>query len=565
MHLLRALLYLRFMSLRNVLRSRLRRLRQPKYLLGAIAGGGYFWFFFFRGLASSGNPGELWSIMFGENRAEIALSFGLTLFILSIWVTPSDQPGLAFSEAEVAFLFPAPLARRQLIHYKLIDGLLTSLFGALFFTLLSGGLRLGWIGALRHLGSWWSLNANLALHQSVAALAIARLSSFGLRTAWRRTLLLGGGALLVIAVIVVARKSGLASLSWLLWPARLAVRPFLADSLGLYFLALAPAAGLVALQYFLVHRMESPFEEASIVRARKTGEMVARIRAGKGVNFGGTKTKAQRASFRLGDRLPVEAAFLWKNLMAAPAYINRRLFLGLAAIIFLGFTWLKNNPEIDGPKIAAVTAFIALVFLGYVLIFGPHLARNDLRGDLLNADMLKAYPLPGWRIVLGGLLAPTVILTGVAWLLLLAAALGLTPPSGKVLWLTPQLRVVAVSALAVIMPALCSVQLLVPNAATLLFPAWAQTSRNMSGGMDVLGQRLIFFAGQLICLVFALLPAAVLAGGTIFLTQWLIGLSAAVVLAVVPVLVVFAGEVWLGVRWLGPKFERLDISSELRP
>ena len=109
-------------------------------------------------------------------------------------------------------------------------------------------------------------------------------------------------------------------------------------------------------------------------------------------------------------------------------------------------------------------------------------------------------------------------------------------------------------AVAIIMPALCAVQLLVPNAATLIFPAWSQTSRNMGGGMDVMGQRLIFFAGQLICLILALLPAVILGGGTIFLTQWLIGLPAAIALAVVPVLGVFVIELWLGVRLLGPRF-----------
>ena len=118
---------------------------------------------------------------------------------------------------------------------------------------------------------------------------------------------------------------------------------------------------------------------------------------------------------------------------------------------------------------------------------------------------------------------------------------------------------------AIIMPALCAVQLLVPNAATLIFPAWSQSSRNMSGGMDVMGQRLIFFAGQFVCLVVALLPALIIGGGTIFLTQWLVGLPVALILAVLPVLAVFAGELWFGVWLLGPRFERLDISAELRP
>ncbi len=564
MPVLRALLYLRLTSLRNKVRSQLRRLRQPKYLFGAIAGAAYFWFFIFRRPFSQGGANRAFEVMLAPGTLEAIAAVVLTLFLILIWVTPGDDPGLAFSEAEVAFLFPAPLARRQLIHYKLLDGLLMSFLGAVFFMLIAGGWNTSVVGALRKLGAWWSLNANISLHQTLAALTIARLSRFGVRAGLRRMLILAGLVLLLVAVFVVTIKSGAASAEWLLWPARLAVRPFLADSPGSYLLALCPAFGLVAVQYLLIHRMESPFEEASITLAQKRGEAIARMRAGKFVAFAGKK-KAKSGPFRLGDRLPVEAAFLWKNLMAAPRWLNRKVFLIAAALIGFGLTWLQHRPDFDGPKIAGAVAFIALALLAYLLVFGPQLARNDLRGDIINADMLKAYPLPGWRIMLGSLLAPTVILTGIAWLLLLTAGLGLVPPPGKTLWLTPQLRLVAGIATALIMPALCAVQLLVPNAATLLFPAWSQTTRNMGGGMDVLGQRLIFFAGQLVCLLVALLPALVLGGLTIFLTQWLIGLPAAIALAVVPVLAVFALELWLGVRLLGPRFERLDISSELRP
>ena len=567
MHVLRALLFLRLTSLRNKVWSQVRRLRQPKYLFGAIAGAAYFWFFIFSHAlkgGKGGGPNRAFDAMLAPAHLELIAAIVLTLFLTLIWVTPGDNPGLAFSEAEVAFLFPAPLARRHLIHYKLLDGLLMSLLGAVFFTLIAGGWASGWVGALRKLGSWWSLNANLALQQTAAALTVARLSRLGLTAGRRRVLIIVGLIAELTAIILFAIHSGLASVEWVLWPARLAVRPFLADSLGSYLLALCPAFGFVALQYFWIHRMETPFEEASIALAQKRGENLARMRTGRLVRFGG-KAKAKSGPFRLGDRLPVEAAFLWKNLMAAPSYCNRKVWLGAAVIIYAGITWLKSRPNVESPLIASVIGGISLALLAYLLVFGPQVARNDLRSDIINADMLKAYPLPGWRILLGSLLAPTVILTGVAWLFLLAAGLGLVPPAGKALWLTPQLRIVAGIAAALIMPALCAVQLLVPNAATLIFPAWSQTSRNMGGGMDVMGQRLIFFAGQLLCLILALLPALVLGGGTIFLTQWLIGLPAAIALAAVPVLAVFILELWFGVHFLGPRFERLDISSELRP
>ena len=46
-----ALFYYELCSRWNRLRTRLRRLRQPKYLVGALVGGLYFYTYFFRGLA----------------------------------------------------------------------------------------------------------------------------------------------------------------------------------------------------------------------------------------------------------------------------------------------------------------------------------------------------------------------------------------------------------------------------------------------------------------------------------------------------------------------------------
>lgn len=565
MPVLRALLYLRFTTLRNRAWSQVRRLRQPKYLFGAMAGAAYFWFFLFSAARNGrAGPDQALAAMGASGTVEVIAAVVLTLFLALIWAVPGNDPGLTFTEAEVAFLFPAPFARRQLIHYKLLDGVLMSLLGALFLMIVAGGWKYGVVGALGRLGAWWSLNANLTLHHIVAALAIGRLSRLGFSAALRRVAIIAGLGAAVAVILAVAHESGPAALEWLLWPARLAVRPFLADSAGGYLLALVPAAGLVALQYLVIFRMEAPFEEASIALAQQRGESLARMRTGKLTAFSG-QSKARAAPFPLGDRLPVEAAFLWKNLMAAPSYCNRRVLLVFVLLISAGLTWLQSRPDFDGPIIALVVAAIALALLVYLLVFGPQVTHNDLRGDLAHADMLKAYPVPGWRIVLGSLLAPTVNLSAVAWLFLLAATLGFVPPPGQALWLTPQLRLTAALAFAVIVPALCAVQLLVPNAATLLFPAWAQTSRNLSGGMDVLGQRLILFAGQLVCLVAALLPAFLLAGATIFLTQWLIGLPAAIAVAVIPVLGTFAVELWVGVWLLGPRFEQLDISSELRP
>jgi len=51
--------------------------------------------------------------------------------------------------------------------------------------------------------------------------------------------------------------------------------------------------------------------------------------------------------------------------------------------------------------LAAVVALVAAIFAGYTLLLGPRLARQDLRSDLPNSDILKTYPLAGWQILFG--------------------------------------------------------------------------------------------------------------------------------------------------------------------
>jgi uncharacterized membrane protein YfbV (UPF0208 family) len=211
-----------------------------------------------------------------------------------------------------------------------------------------------------------------------------------------------------------------------------------------------------------------------------------------------------------------------------------------------------------------IITFTAL-FSAYTLLLGPQLARQDLRSDLPHADILKTYPLAGWQIILGEILTPIAILTGLLWLNLLALVLALAPMADKITWLTPGFRLTAGLCLAGVIPVLCALQLLIPNAAALLFPAWFQATRQRSGGIDVMGQRLIFVFGQLLVILLSLFPAVLGAALVIFASQWLIGASAAVVLGTLVALTILGVEVACGLWWLGERFEKFDLATELRP
>ena len=155
-------------------------------------------------------------------------------------------------------------------------------------------------------------------------------------------------------------------------------------------------------------------------------------------------------------------------------------------------------------------------------------------------------------------------------LCLLAAALALRPTGALAATLTPATRVALTLGIAALTPLVCALQLLILNGATILFPAWFQTMRSPGpgsggGGIELMGQRLIFVFGQFLVVLTALLPAVIAATALIFATQWLIGAPAAIALATTVVLGVLGAEVGCALWWLGERFEHLDLSAELRP
>jgi hypothetical protein len=203
-------------------------------------------------------------------------------------------------------------------------------------------------------------------------------------------------------------------------------------------------------------------------------------------------------------------------------------------------------------------AFLIAFALGYSLLLGPQLLRLDFRHDLPLADLLKTFPLRGWQIALGEILAPVVVLAAFQWLLLVfGAALVFYLPGRQ----AALLLAVALGA-AVLLPVLDVLLLLIPNAAVLLFPSWIQTGKDSPRGIEAIGQRLIFALGQLLVLALALLPAAIAFVGVFFLLKLALGYAAAVPFAALVAAIILAVEAGFGVMLLGRLFERFDVSEE---
>jgi len=575
-----ALFFYQWNSWRNRLVLRIRRMRQPKYLFGGIVGALYFYWYFIRNLSRAGAGGA---------RMQMHPQIGLTIaplillvMVLLVWIIPHARAALAFTEAEVAFLFPAPISRRTLIHFKLLKSQAAILFSGVFITLIGRSWGAG--NPIFHTLGWWVVFATYNLHLMGSSFTLTRLMDRGL-TPWRRRIIVLTlvGALLAGMIAWVrwalpppptpppAANGDLSwlgryvdevlhsgPLPWVLFPFRLLVAPYFAQDLGHFFIALGPALALLALHYVWVIRSDVAFEEASIDLSRKTAERVAAVRSG---NWQAARkpTKSRRAPFPLRPSGPPAVALFWKNLVSAGNMVTMRVWIFLIWIgVFCG-VMLKNTGA--GAGMGAALGFLALILAGISLFWGPQMLRNDFRQDLPAADVLKMLPLQGWQVVLGEVLAPAAILAAVQWLLL-AVALVLFPSQMDSVQIHLTERIGVALSAAIVLPCVDLIAMIIPNAAALFFPAWFNLGKDSPRGFETTGQQLILMFGQLLILACSLLPAAAVFGVFYFAASRLLPPGVSLLPGSVAAAVLLLVEAGVGIHLLGGVFERFDLSSE---
>ncbi len=579
-----ALVYLQVCSARNRLLAQLGRLRKPQYLLGAVIGFAYLGFFFLRPFASAspgtGGPAAIppdWQPV-----AEMAVAFAFFALVAITWIVPSKRATLDFTEAEVAFLFPAPLARRTLIHFRLLKTQLALAFSALIMTFFTWRLMPPG-GAWRLALGWWVLMGAMELHRLGAGFFRTRLLDRGVGNWVRRGLGLGLLALLGLTVWrradaafaalpadALAQPRALAEfaqtvfgqppMSWVLWPLRLLVRPLLAPGLAGFALALLPALGLFALLYVWVLVTAVAFEETALERAEQRSRLIAAARAGNW-HLAGPRTREGWAPFRLPASGPRPVALMWKNLISAQSVLTSRLgILLLAMLVPMAIGVGIASPKAAGLKVMGA---MAVGLAPMLVLVGPDLARFDLRQDLPMADVIKTYPLRGWQLVLGEILAPVFILT-LSQCVLVAVAAALFPslqlPFGaRSAGVAPQ-AVVALSAV-ILSPVLNLTLLLLHNATAVLFPAWVRLGPQGAQGFEAMGQRMLLMMGHLLSLMLALLPPAGVGTVVFLLAKFAVGWLVALPLAALAAALVLGLEAGLGLKWLGDRFERMDITD----
>ncbi len=581
-----AFAYLQATSLYNNLRQRLLRLRQPKYLVGALAGGAYLYFFLVRKVVVGGSTGPhalfaLTPAMQADLTALAAIL--LAAWVLADWLFSGNQARLPFSEAEIAFLFPAPLTRTTLIQFVLLRSQLGIFFTSLLMGLLlrRGSMLSG--HPLQYAVGFWLLLSTLKLHAIAASFTRERLLGLGVTPVLRRLALV---VLVLLAAFacgwpmrarlhVPAAEDwsnlaaiqhwfegivGTAPLAWLLAPFRWLVAPLFADGGTAFLYALLPALALLALHYVWAVRAQVSFEDAAIAHARHRAEKVAALRSGR---LGrGLPNKPRSEPFKLSALGRPPVAFLWKGLLAmGPAY-RLRTWLVACVVLTALCQWLAADPALRGLLVVFGTAACSIGL--WLVLLGPMMMQHGLRRTFERLDVLKAMPLRGWQIAQGELSTPAAVMCFAAWLLLLVGAQALVAKGGQGL-LAPANIVFMAVGVALVAPTLCSLMLCVPFAGMLYFPAWIVAPGTAGGrGLEVMGQRMVFMLGYFVTVVLATLPAALLGGIGFLLVNWLAGPHAGMVVAALCASVVLAFELRLALRLLGRRIDGFDLSQELR-
>jgi ABC-2 type transport system permease protein len=561
-----AFAYLTVTSARNRVRRQLGRLRSPRYVLAMLFAVGYFALIFSSSLRGQQAPA---GFLLHVDVLALASLAGLAL-VIYWWVLGKDTGALAFSPAEVQFLFPAPVTRRQLVELKLVRAQVVILLNIVIWTLLLGrGRGAGEMIWLRPL-SLWVLFSVVQLHRLGATLSRTSLSQHG-AAGLRRS----GAAIAIVAVLTAVVLAGLArawptgglaeprqALDWLaagvawrpaawaLLPVRAVLAPLFAATPAEWVRVIGPAVAIMLVHFAWVVRTDAAFEEAA---AQATAERAQRAARRRGAGSA-SAPKGWRRGLPLAPVGEPAVAIVWKNVLAvmrAQQFGRQMLMLAVAAVALIAFASFR-------PSQVGFASGILIAWIAMMLVMGPMWLRQDLRADLLRLEVMRTYPVEPARFVGAQIASSALVLSvleAVFGALLLFLFLRAPEPP-----LPPAQLVAYFTAGFLALPVVNAIGAGIHNAGALLFPAWISLGPDRKPGFEQMGQvYLTLFLSILLLAVLLVVPA--LAGA---LTVFALGGTYGPWSAIPAVLVggaVAMGEVVLLVRQLGRVFARTEPSD----
>lgn len=529
-----ALALLLFETTRNRFTSMARRLRSPRYAIGMALGLGYFWMVFGRHVVRSAPHSDSFTTA-AAPVFQLAAELLVFVSIAGIWVFGGDRSALAFSEAEVAMLLPAPVSRRTLVLYKLAQSQVVILINVAIWTLLRRNMVSSAL-VFASAPAIWVIFTTLNLHRMGAALTRASTVEYRAAGTKRKWMLSIAGFAVVAAVIAalvavpmsVLVRSGAAPpkasdpLSFLsdlmlfvkspgvqavLYPAHLVVAPLLAVSVRQWAVAMAPALGIVALHVWWVLSSDAAFEEAAAVASAERAKRIEAIRSRRGATIAPVKVSGKRTIALAPTGIPA-IAIGWKNAISFMRSVQIGAVLRLPVILLAIAAFIGWNVGDLAGIIGLVAAIMGLLGPFFVV----QVLRHDLRSDMLHLPFLKSLPLAGSDLVLAEVLSTALPMAVVQFALFAIAGIA-GAMSSKAGYVPANMAIGVAIASPLILVALDGAICTILNGSAVLFPAWIRLGPSTGGGMEMMGQNMLSMIMTVAAFALMLLvPAAVGAG-----------------------------------------------------
>src|SRR5215216_2278368 len=188
--------YLTWRSAHNRVVRQIRHLRSPRYLAALLLGTAYIWF-----MVVGQRPTPTAGATPDPRTLELVGALALIGAVAWGWVFGVERRVLAFTPAEVTFLFSGPVSRQGLIQFKLLRSQLLILFNALLWTLILSRERFG-VSAWLRVISIWIMLTTLSFHRLGASFVRTSLSQHGRLGARHRSV-----SLVVLGAFLVALVS----------------------------------------------------------------------------------------------------------------------------------------------------------------------------------------------------------------------------------------------------------------------------------------------------------------------------------------------------------------------
>lgn len=348
--------------------------------------------------------------------------FLLLLYALSVLLFSIGDQALYFSPSEVDLLFPAPLARRELLIYKIANNLSSTLLLSLLLACTNRLQYRHFIAGLVGLILTLTFIQLLAMFTSLLGQALSH------RAYTRGRRMIGG---VMIAVLAFAASQAL--VQWdganygelpklveatmlgriLLSPFRVFCDVIAADQLFPDFtVSAALAIGMVATLVFGIFKLDADYSDVSV----RVGRM--RLEKQKQFQRGGvltSKKKSHTTRIPMPPFLSGAGPLIWRQCVKSGRTMQAAVRIALIISLAMGIPlFLRFSEQPDTNENIPYFVWGAMIYVSTIL---SGAVPAGFRADIDRMEVFKNFPVTPWAIVIGQLFGPIFMLSAAHWMI----------------------------------------------------------------------------------------------------------------------------------------------------